>query len=564
MRRPRLLDLDGFTKEHAQEAPIYFQRRAIRWLDNLRKIGRERGVLPVPMGPVRLDPLDLLRSELNLNNGRALQNVGIALAAARLHPSDAVLFRGTGPVAEISRIIADRDKPGIVGAWSVGHQKVLAARKYLYRRRETMRRSLSQAQRQLVTAGPFRGASILAVPRQPGHLSDLLPVARALRDEHRLDTSFAITAMSLAEQVESEDFMGHVVTGRAGDHRPLLARLSAFVQDEGQRDPTFERVERIAMVRATIQVLEDQLDEALRVASGIGRVMQANLPRMVLAGNPYTLEGRTGARIAAAMGIPTAALEHGSIFPDDPIWQDCSADWVYVWGAASKRALLTCGLAADRIVEAGAPRTDAVVARTTQRKLPIDANILVATSGPGDQVSDAQHRFFIEVLFGAAKMTPALTWIVKLHKKDKSSLYVDETGQKPTNVDVVRGDVSRDGRSIFEYLENARALVTVASTTALDAMMVDVPVITVDVTRGARGLAGIEFLDRGCTTHVALGSDLARAAQKLADGVRDEARDEVARTYVREQYANLGSAASYVASHIADMLSSDSSESGSD
>jgi hypothetical protein len=176
--------------------------------------------------------------------------------------------------------------------------------------------------------------------------------------------------------------------------------------------------------------------------------------------------------------------------------------------------------------------------------------VLVATSGPGDSVSFPQFQSFIRTLYDAADRTPDLSWLVKLHKKDREEHYQQIRPEGHPRVRLVRGEFQRDGLSIFDYLRSARALVTISSTAAVDAMAVDVPVIAVDVWPPGKGLTGVEFLERGCTMSVRSAAELAEAANRAWAGQADPQVLEAARTYAAEHFANRGRAAQAVAEQL--------------
>jgi hypothetical protein len=164
--------------------------------------------------------------------------------------------------------------------------------------------------------------------------------------------------------------------------------------------------------------------------------------------------------------------------------------------------------------------------------------VLVATSGAGDKVSMEEHLRFIDVLFAAARSLPEQRFVVKLHRKDRESLY--SRSARPRNLELVGVDRSRFGDDIYDYLQRARVLVTVQSTSAIDAMAVGVPVIAVDIA-GQDRRAGVEFLrfTRSATSLAEL------VAALRGDGLVED--DDDVRAYVRRHFAHLGRAAEVAA-----------------
>ncbi len=507
-------------------APIHHQRRAYEWLQECGRAAAhvrlaEAGALGA------LDLLDALRSPMNLRNGAALA----ALARDGHAPWPSVRPRDL----------------------------VLVARMRLYQGK----RMLSQARRDLlarvhrVAGQPAGRGDVLVLPRLLGHVHDQMPVALELRRQG-MRVVFALPTPELVDLPREQGFevasLDAVAAGRApgplAAHR-LQRALERAVGDfaDGPTAARFSAREREVLTVTTQAVLREQVNGLQRVAHGLDRLLQTLTPTLLLIGNPYTIEGRAAAMLARARGIRSAALEHGSTFPDDPIWRDCLVDLVCACGAPSRRALLSCGVADSAIAVTGAPRLDAVIQRRSQAQ---PASILVATSGAGDQVSAETHAHFIEWLYAASETAPEVRWVVKLHLKDPPALYAEASARHPrARIEIVLPDSRRFGADIFDYLRGARALVTVCSTTALDAMVVGVPVIAVEPGPIPRG---VEFLERGCTRSARDATELAYQARRAWAEEAVPGVDEAARAYAAEHHVNLGSAATAVAQHLRQLL----------
>jgi CDP-glycerol glycerophosphotransferase (TagB/SpsB family) len=109
-------------------------------------------------------------------------------------------------------------------------------------------------------------------------------------------------------------------------------------------------------------------------------------------------------------------------------------------------------------------------------------------------------------------------------------------------VTVCTSNPDRAGVEIYDYLAEAAALVTVISSTALDAMAVDVPVISVlldaDVTRAR--MERIEFLARKTVKCVASAQELSQAVIRLVSHGADSEIQSNARSYANEQFHHRG------------------------
>jgi hypothetical protein len=215
---------------------------------------------------------------------------------------------------------------------------------------------------------------------------------------------------------------------------------------------------------------------------------------------------------------------------------------------------LSNGLTEAQIRVTGAPRYDSIFQRKRTKEAQ-GAFILVATSGAGDQVNLQQHQAFIRTLYEAAEQAPEIQWVVKLHPKDREHFYALGNAPSHPRMRVTRAEVGQQGLGIFGYLEQARALVTVSSSSALDAMAVGVPVLTVDVWPEGQRPRGIEFLQRACTRSVRTGRELAAEARKTWQGTVDSATQAAADAYAEQHFANRGRAAETVAGELTELLS---------
>lgn len=541
-------------------APIYFQRRANSWLKQLRGRAFDKGLLPLVVGDVPLDFLDVLKGELNVKNGIALSRLSIAKQILDGFTDEEISLdemSAKNSIAELAQLLPDGKRIKTTKHLSDIFPKL---RSYAYELRNELRLKRKSLRNKINIPQPKSDKRLLILPRLASHLHSILPVASLLSEKDDVQILFGVVKEELEDSCLKEGFDAVNLIQIENDTqlkrqaKETLRKLHEFMQKDLMidADDNFSGAEVAALKTITEQIVSDNLLHALRVAKGVDAVFREFKPTLFFASNPYTIEGRTGVYVAKTYNVPTASAEHGSIFPDDPIWQECLVDLVCVFGEPSRRALLTCGVKDEHIKITGASGFDKVYKFFQERNdKEKEANILVATSGPGDQVSLEQHQRFIKILYEASTLVPHIRWTVKLHSKDDVRFYervaLDFTN---ANIDVTKSDNAHFGADIFDYLAKARGLVTICSTSALDAMLVDVPVIAVNLESKEKGLQGIEFLERGCAMSVDNAKDLADAAEKCVNGLRDEKIDIKAKEYISEHFANFGTATERVAEEL--------------
>jgi hypothetical protein len=535
----------------AQPPAMFFQRQAGAWLDLAREHAVRSGVLPMSIGRAKLELLEVVRSELLVRLGAELAAMNRQQATAA-STSDATR---TDPQA-IRR-------PSPIG-WNSLHNHAYQIKRNILRRFAGRAPNSSQA------GDP---PTILVVVRTQSHASDLVAIANNLRSDFQLPVAFAVTEGKVGRRIEAAGFPAYnlfarpdrsgrlLIRSQSAELRRVCQSLDNFTPDQELFSPR----QTARLIATTTSLLHERIADALRQAWTITQLLERLRPQVVLAGNPYTVEGKIAVLAARDYGVASAAVEHGTIFANDPRWDRSPLDLVCVWGDPSRRALESNGLAPDRIAITGSPRHDAIflgaAAARAEARDSDTANILVATSGPGDQVGMIEHQGFIELLTAAIEQLPSVRWVIKLHPKDRPEYYGSLGAMAPERVRIVRGKPESNGADIFEFLKTSRALVTVTSSTALDAMSVGVPVIAVDVWPAGQRPSGIFFLQRGCARPAATAEELAAQVRGAWDFEPQPDCDNAARQYVAEQFANQGTAVGAVTRELVGLVASHRQES---
>lgn len=384
----------------------------------------------------------------------------------------------------------------------------LRARKLAYTARKVARFALRPSD-PVVAPRAFA----LVLPRLANHRADLLPLTAAL--EARGHT----VVVAEPEAMTADGW----TTARALAAEALQPLVGCFRYDAlAHATPRALR----AAVRATVV---DCLPTIVAYRCAVRERIARHRPRLIVIGNPNVLEGSVAGLEARRAGIPTVALQHGTVVPDEPMWWGCPVDRVLAWGDDGRARLLSCGLAPSQVEAVGCLRLDAVLSRF--RRTP--RAVLVASSGAGHHVGQAEQREFVDAVFGAAKQTPELPWVVKLHPKDDPALYRAAEARWGCRVRLVLPDPVRKGLDIFEHLREAVALVTISSAAGLDALAVGVPVISVrprvDVLEDA--VANAPFLHAAQTV---VGAEaLAAAVRQAAAGQWKDVGADVAALFSR-------------------------------
>lgn len=208
--------------------------------------------------------------------------------------------------------------------------------------------------------------------------------------------------------------------------------------------------------------------------------------RGVFVGNDLTLHGRTVALLAKRDEVQSFSIMHGAL--KSPLWKQITVNTFFVFGKKDMKVLADVNQ--SEIILAGSPLVDEK--RAHRSDIQEKNSVLVAFSGSGHSISLDHHLNIIRALTEAASGLD-FDFRLRLHPKDSASYY--EEFLRLPNVYLV--DPNQE--DIFDSLNRAKVLITAASMTALDAMLYEVPVLTIDLNEE---VTYVDFIKQGATTHV--------------------------------------------------------------
>jgi UDP-N-acetylglucosamine 2-epimerase len=284
-------------------------------------------------------------------------------------------------------------------------------------------------------------------------------------------------------------------------------------------------------------------------------------PGYVMVGYDFTLVGRTVVNYFQDKGVTTGCPMHGTLNPNRPA-ELFRADRLYLYGENHRRALIARGVPASRLLVTGSTQLDDVwpkVRRWAQRPNAAILGLaggkplaLVALSGPGHSVTREHHRLIIAEIARGAAAFPRVHFVFKLHQKDNRGYYADVLSRYAnTSLVSFRNAISED---IYEWIFHSTLLITGASSSAFEAMVLGKPVITLDL---LHELPRFDFIERGVTLHVGERGRLVYFLESIL-GNGDEYRSvaEKANAYIANCFHNVSgaSAADAMAADIVSVL----------
>jgi UDP-N-acetylglucosamine 2-epimerase len=224
--------------------------------------------------------------------------------------------------------------------------------------------------------------------------------------------------------------------------------------------------------------------------------------------------------VAKQFGVISVCPSHGRV-ACDANQAFHIADHLAVYGESQRQTLISCGIASARIDVVGAPYLDTLPPQGHQMHPAISARlkvpaatpwVLVALSGAGHLVSHSHHQQTIASLFAACQQLPHVHFVVKLHRKDRPFHYRDCPANIRKRFHVISNNARGFPSSIFDWLQGTSVLLTGASHVAVESMLMQVPVITMDF---ANELGDTDFIQQQATIHVKTPEQLVRAVKSV-------------------------------------------------
>ena len=224
------------------------------------------------------------------------------------------------------------------------------------------------------------------------------------------------------------------------------------------------------------------------------RIFQHLTPRAFVAADDTDPIERVYFAQAGRIGVPSLVVQYGSAGENCVNWAFLLAQRAAVFGKTSRRLLLEQGVSPERIAVTGNPRFDDLCRDIPGTRLRVRSQlglsslrrIVLFTSqvnlggifdGAYGTLSDAQYHWLLDTVYQAAVRIPDAVLIVKLHPDEDDAPHrnrIKALGSQAQGVVLCRG-----GIEISELIKAADVVVTYNSTTGMEALIADVPLVSV-------------------------------------------------------------------------------------
>ena len=250
---------------------------------------------------------------------------------------------------------------------------------------------------------------------------------------------------------------------------------------------------------AIIKKIQTSLPKISYLYKAFNRILNQSNYKYILIGNCSTSEGKLLETIALQKNIRTGSIQHGSMNRSNPIHGLSMVDDFYVYGEQPKQELIILGKKQKEIIVSGWPIQEEfkkTLEKIKNKNSNIEkADVLICLSGQGHSVSIQHHLDIIDMIAKLQKNLD-LKLILKLHPKDNIEYY--QKLNKSKTVIYNDDELIKIGSSLIELFTKVNVTITAASTAALESLLTETPVITIDL---LKAFNNIDFINDGLTYH---------------------------------------------------------------
>lgn len=370
----------------------------------------------------------------------------------------------------------------------------------------------------------WKPGTVFMLPVEPTHVDQMIPVAEAL-DRQDIPVMFLTTRIGIYKVLRSRGMPNFLLKGSS---RGVADQIFVPLTDLFRSCPK----PLLNRIRA---YLSRHYSDVVAIANELLAVIDSAAPKYIFVGNDLTWEGRLLARLARRSNCKTGMIQHG-LLGRETVNRYHIVDDFFVYGPAFKSILEEDGLTGVNVVVSGAPYLDYQTDQgfdyphpEIKKYLQLKGRfVLITLSGVGHRTSADNYRLTLEWIDRLVRSHPDLEFVIKLHRKERIESYaMFSTHQKLRIIDRKRG--RRLPQNIFDWLRGCSCLITGTSTVAYEAMLCNIPVISIDPLRQFKG---VDFIDQRAVEVVHSYEGL-EASLRRVNGQRGTADEFIKRIFWR-------------------------------
>jgi hypothetical protein len=286
------------------------------------------------------------------------------------------------------------------------------------------------------------------------------------------------------------------------------AQFSQIVQYEG--------VPLLPIFRGIFAFLGQKLRELIEEIEGFYRLLEKESSRVVVTLGDELEAEKSLVCLANIYGIPTLSLQH-EVIANPYSLLPLVSEKIALWGPSSKDLLVKYGIPNARLIVTGAPRYDFLFSKSEENK-PAPVNIkprlglkenerfIILATEPYRLTENTKA---IEILREILMKMESLRLVVKVHPTD--SLRAHRRLKQRNRWDDV---IIVKHEPIYDLIRDGEMVITVYSTRALEAIILDKPVIIFNMFDQA---SVIPFVSSGAAIGVRRPEELGRIIKEVME-----------------------------------------------
>lgn len=237
--------------------------------------------------------------------------------------------------------------------------------------------------------------------------------------------------------------------------------------------------------------------------------------------NDLTSEGRLFTLICKKSGVSTYSIQHGNIY-NDWISRFHIVDTFFTHGKLATNILKKNNYTKINVIVSGSPfvynlmnEKDLLYSKSHQLRnkysLP-KSYILIALSGHGYLTSKKNYDKCLNAINHLIDMKKSNFFIIKLHKKENIHDYSFISGKPNVKIVYEKSSSFNLQFSIFPWIINSTMLITGSSTSAVESMLMNKPVISLDFNNE---YSSVDFIKREASINVNTKDDLIKSFDNI-------------------------------------------------
>ncbi|MBN1133412.1 MAG: UDP-N-acetylglucosamine 2-epimerase [Methanosarcinaceae archaeon] len=232
-------------------------------------------------------------------------------------------------------------------------------------------------------------------------------------------------------------------------------------------------------------ISRQRLADIAKYIETLNLIYKSEKANLVVALNVVVPFGKTAVCVGNALNIPTLYVEHGLV-SEHPFSGDMPATKIAASGDYTKNVLLKYGEDPTKIILTGQPKYDLLYDKKLNfndniyRQLSIkrDLDVIVLTTQP-HPIENMMKLY--RCVIGTMKNMTDKQLVIKLHPAEVLSTRKKIIDKICTEFNVENVKITKEA-NLYEILNISNVILTEFSTTALEAMILDKPVITINLT----------------------------------------------------------------------------------